>query len=189
MCCVHVDLPARLMSSEARSPVEASIEDLNEFSLQTDARAPGLTSPPLVEWPQKRANWGTDQPDSSPLSPPGYSPATPPQRLMSQEHSPGSTVHSWGKAEPVQPYSQEEPYPHPAFPSSRPYSSQLSNHTPETPFGNPSQYVSQHSWPLENQNSGKSAPLLDSGMDEGRARCRDHDDSPQAHQPIGRPSP
>ncbi|XP_046883205.1 receptor-interacting serine/threonine-protein kinase 1 [Hypomesus transpacificus] len=167
------DLPGRLMSSDVRSPVEASIEDLKEFSLQTDARTPSLTSPPFSpgqvgEWPQKRANWGTDQPDSSPLSPAGYAPATPPQRLMSQEHPdrgwhcPGSTVHSWGKAEPVQPNSQEEPSPHPVFPSSRLYSSLLSNPTPE-PFSNPCQYNSQHSWPLENQNSGKSAPLLDTG--------------------------
>ncbi|XP_062337818.1 receptor-interacting serine/threonine-protein kinase 1 isoform X2 [Osmerus eperlanus] len=197
------DLPACLMSSDVRFPVEASIEDLKQFSLQTDARAPSQPSPPFTpgqvgEWPQKRGNWGTDQPDSSPLSPPGYAPATPPQRLMSHEHpdrgwhSPGSTVHSWSKAEPVQPNSQEEPYPRPAFPSSRLYSTQLSNHSPEPHFSNPCQHVSQHSWPLENQNSGKSAPLLDSGSIVIRnASCiqiGDHN-SLKTHSPDSHRSP
>uniref|UniRef100_UPI003AADD571 receptor-interacting serine/threonine-protein kinase 1 n=1 Tax=Centroberyx gerrardi TaxID=166262 RepID=UPI003AADD571 len=131
------DSPAPLVSSERNVsvPVEASIEDLHfipcepcmestEPSIQTDAKA--VSGPSALEhkldlelkYHKNGSYTCVDQPDSANHH--SYPNVFPPQRSTSSDPtarqpaqdrpSLGSSVHSWTKAEPVQPSSQEDVY-------------------------------------------------------------------------------
>ncbi|XP_040000393.1 receptor-interacting serine/threonine-protein kinase 1 isoform X2 [Xiphias gladius] len=135
--CFSGDCPAPLVSSErsVSVPVEASIEDLHDIqcessmeSVQTDAKA--VNSPSALDEKLHRElqyhKYGSynceNQLDPSncyhhnnpnpflqnQLSPPDQSIRQPEQDKPSV-----SSVHSWTKAEPVQPFSQEEAWHRP----------------------------------------------------------------------------
>lgn len=178
------DCPAPLVSSDrsVSVPVEASIEDLHDIqyepllgSIQTDAKA--VSSPPALEEKLDRElqyhKCGSynceNQPDaansyhqnnSNPFLQNHFSASDPAIRHPEQDRpSNASSVHSWTKAEPVQPTSKEEGLYRPtaglyeSMNSSTPSPSHLpmSASTPSLPQFNQqhphSHYDRQQSWP------------------------------------------
>ncbi|XP_029310150.1 receptor-interacting serine/threonine-protein kinase 1 isoform X1 [Cottoperca gobio] len=189
------DCPAPLVSSDrcVPVPVEASIEDLDDIqyeqpveSLQTDARA--ASSPPALEVKlgqelqyHKYGSYNCEnQPDaanvsqhrsSNPFLQNHLSSSDPAIRQPEQDRpSYASSVHSWTKAEPVQPTSHEEAAYRPGhydsmnsstpshFPKSESATS-LSQLNQQHPY---SHYDRQQSWPTY-PVSDTSAPDTYSG--------------------------
>ncbi|XP_059200577.1 receptor-interacting serine/threonine-protein kinase 1 isoform X2 [Centropristis striata] len=126
---LSADCPAPLVSSDRSEPVEASIEDLHvieceppEESVQTDARA--VSSPPALEEKLGREyqyhKYGSYNCENQPDAANGYHRNNSNPFLQNHNSdlairqpeqdrpSYGSSVHSWTKAEPVQPTSQDE---------------------------------------------------------------------------------
>ncbi|XP_035527257.1 receptor-interacting serine/threonine-protein kinase 1 [Morone saxatilis] len=124
--CFSADFPASLVSSDriVSVPVEASIEDLHDIQnepIEADAKA--VSSPSVLEEKldrefqyHKHGSYNSDnQPDaancyhhntSNPFLPNHFNTSDHAIRQPEQDRS--SSVHSWTKAEPVQPTSQEE---------------------------------------------------------------------------------
>ncbi|XP_077415230.1 receptor-interacting serine/threonine-protein kinase 1 [Vanacampus margaritifer] len=176
--CISTDGPAYLESTNrsANGPVEASIEDIDGIPFGTNAKSVAATSEPasevsLEEKLQPELNYHIhgsynrhSQPDlvnsqqqknSSNISPsfPNSTPSQP-------EHDApfASSVHSWTKAEPVQPSSQEDARYHPAarlyesMTASTPKPSLLSTSvgslSPSNQQHPDSLYSRQQSWPI-----------------------------------------
>ncbi|KAK5860036.1 hypothetical protein PBY51_021544 [Eleginops maclovinus] len=186
--CSLTDGPAPLVSSErsAPGPVEASIEDMHDIqyeqpveSIQTDAKA--FSSPSVLEeklareyWYHKNGSYNCEiQPDatlhhsnSNPFLQNHFSNSDQAIRQPEPDRpSYASSVHSWTKAEAVQPTSQEEALYRPtaglydSMNSSLPSSSQfpLSASSPSL-----SQYNQQHPHShLDRQRSCPAYPVSD----------------------------
>ncbi|XP_058491262.1 receptor-interacting serine/threonine-protein kinase 1 [Solea solea] len=128
--CFSADCPAPLLSSDrsVSVPVEASIEDLHEYEpsvepIQTDAQVP--IPPPAVDEKLQRelqyhkyGSYNANAPldmdrsyqrnNSNPFPQNNYSTSDQPIGHPEQDRLPVSSVHSWTKAEPVQPSSHDE---------------------------------------------------------------------------------
>ncbi|XP_062285480.1 receptor-interacting serine/threonine-protein kinase 1 isoform X1 [Scomber scombrus] len=129
--CYSADSPAPLMSSDRNIsvPVEASIEDLNgiqcelamesmEHHIQTDAKV--VSSPSAVEEKldrelkyHKYGSYNCEEHQNNNFLPNHLSSSDNNVRQPDQDRPYNvSSVHSWTKAEAVQPTSQEEPWHH-----------------------------------------------------------------------------
>ncbi|XP_049454365.1 receptor-interacting serine/threonine-protein kinase 1 isoform X2 [Epinephelus fuscoguttatus] len=204
--CFLADSPAPLVSSDRSVPVpvEASIEDLHDIhfepepveSIQSDAKAvPSALEEKLgrelqyhkygsynSENQAEAAN-GYHRSNSNPFLQNHFSSSDHAIRQPEQDRpSYGSSVHSWTKAEPVQPSSQEEawyrptaglydsmntsiPYPsHLPMSTSSPSLSQLNQQHPH------SHYDRQQSWPAF-PVSDTSAPDISSGRLLAPSKC------------------
>ncbi|KAM9349200.1 receptor-interacting serine/threonine-protein kinase 1 [Symphorus nematophorus] len=194
--CFPADCPASLVSSDRSVPVEASIEDLHDIqyepsgeSLQSDARA---VSPPSaledkldreLQYHKHGSYNCMNQPDAANYC--HHNTSNPfLQNLHMSDHairqpeqdrpSYVSSVHSWTKAEPVQPTSQEEAWYRPTAglydsmnssiptPSHLPMSASTSS-LPQFNQQHPhSHYDRQQSWPTY-PVSDTSAPDISPG--------------------------
>ncbi|XP_033507173.1 receptor-interacting serine/threonine-protein kinase 1 isoform X2 [Epinephelus lanceolatus] len=204
--CFLADSPAPLVSSDRSVPVpvEASIEDLHDIhfepepveSIQSDAKAvPSALEEKLgrelqyhkygsynSENQAEAAN-GYHRSNSNPFLQNHFSSSDHAIRQPEQDRpSHGSSVHSWTKAEPVQPSSQEEawyrptaglydsmntsiPYPsHLPMSTSSPSLSQFNQQHPH------SHYDRQQSWPAF-QASDTSAPDISPGRLLTPSKC------------------
>ncbi|KAM4604847.1 receptor-interacting serine/threonine-protein kinase 1 isoform 2-T2 [Polymixia lowei] len=207
------DCPAPLVSSErdVPVPVEASIEDLYEPSalpsIETDAKVVSGPTPlehklgMELQYHKHGSYTYVDQPDSANPYQPSHPHCFPVQRFSSLDHaarqlgedrrSPVSSVHSWTKAEPVQPASQEDPCNRPSaglyesmasststIPSYPMTSSSSSPSLPQHPQQCHYPYDRQKSWPIypvpdttapdltagQRLTSTKAGPLQDPGL-------------------------
>ncbi|XP_019734499.1 receptor-interacting serine/threonine-protein kinase 1 [Hippocampus comes] len=176
--CISTDCPAFLESTEksVNGPVEASIEDIDAISFETNIESGAAHIDPEVSLEEKLQQeldyhrHGSYKCDSQSdiinsqaqkNSPNILSSVTNNNRPSQPEHNTPfvSSVHSWTKAEPVQPSSQEDARYHPAarlhesMTASTPKSSLLQTSTSVNslpPFNQEhpdSHYIRQQSWP------------------------------------------